>query len=129
MGARVLSGEVVEVFPARAGDLRVGDVVAFVGDDGRVVAHRLIRVEPGLRFITRRDAPGAPDPMWGPNALVGVVSRDGRIGRWIAHWPRLAIPLGAALRVKRVWDLPSAVLAAATALTIQIVRWRRRRGY
>lgn len=126
MAPRLLSGECVRLAAGGAEELQVGDVVAFIGPDRLVVAHRLIRIDPGPLFRTRGDRPGDLDEPWGPEVLVGLVSRDGALGRWIARWPRLALPLGAALRVSRARDLPSAALAAAIALAIQLVRWRRR---
>jgi hypothetical protein len=130
MGARVLSGETVAVSTVRPEELEMGDVVAFLDHSGTVVAHRLIRVELGrgrALFRTRGDGASEPDEPWEVEALVGRVSRDGALGRAIARWPRLAIPLGTVLRVRRLWDLPAAVLAVAIALAIQLVRFSRRR--
>jgi hypothetical protein len=126
MSARLLDGDRVVLSATPPEELSVGDVVAFVGHDRQVVAHRLVRIEPGPRFLTRGDGSAELDAEWGPEALVGRISRDGHLGRWIARWPRLALPLGATLRVRRAWNLPSAVLAAAIALAIQLIRWRRR---
>jgi hypothetical protein len=130
MSARLLSGERVPLSRARVDELEVGDVVAFVATNGEVVAHRLTRFERGTdqpRFWTRGDGAAEPDEPFEAEALVGRVSRDGALGRAIVRWPRLALPLGAALRVRRAWDLPSALLAAVIALTIQLVRISRRR--
>lgn len=130
MGARLLSGERIALAPARIEELEVGDVVAFVDASGAVVAHRLVRIDrgpDGPRFVARGDGAAELDEPFGPEALVGRVSRDGALGRAIAGWPRLAVPLGAALRVRRAWDLPSAAIALAAALTIQLVRFSRRR--
>jgi hypothetical protein len=129
MAAHVLSGERIPVSPARAAGLAVGDVVAFVDADGAVVAHRLVRVEPrtdGARFWTRGDGVAEWDEPFGSDAVVGLVSRDGALGRAIVRWPRLAVPLGVALRVRGAWDLPAAFLAGLIALAIQLVRFSRR---
>jgi hypothetical protein len=126
MGARLLSGETIRLGHAAPDELAVGDVVAFVGATGEVVAHRIVRIDPGPRFWTRGDGSPELDSPWGADQLVGRISRDGRLGRAIARWPRLAVPLGAALRVRRAWDFPSAALTLAIVVTMRVARcWRR----
>ncbi len=126
MGTRVLSGEAVRLGHVAPDELEVCDVVAFVDAAGQVVAHRIVRIGPGARFWTRGDGSPELDAPWGAEQLVGRISRDGRLGRAIAAWPRLAVPLGAALRVRRAWDLPAAGLTLAIVLAIRLAwRWRR----
>jgi phage repressor protein C with HTH and peptisase S24 domain len=64
-------GSTVRVFPARAADVRLGDVV-LVDFDGLLVAHRLIRARNG-RIVTRGDATPHADREMPAEAIVGKV--------------------------------------------------------
>lgn len=74
MAPAIPSGARVSVRPARR--YLPGDVVAFLGRDGRLRVHRLLGACPtrrGLRFLTRGDAAPARDPAIAPADLLGRV--------------------------------------------------------
>jgi hypothetical protein len=116
-------GERLTIRPAT--NLRVGDVVAAIGADGLLHAHRVVRVT-GERLWTRGDASRWPDPPIGRSEVLGLVARGGAAGAAIARWPALAPLLGALTRVRSVSDVPGAVGGLGWALAIRVVRGRRR---
>jgi phage repressor protein C with HTH and peptisase S24 domain len=68
-------GATVRVWPARAEDVRVGDVV-LVDVDGSLVAHRLIQARDG-RIVTRGDSMPDADTPLPATAIVGRVEVPG----------------------------------------------------
>jgi hypothetical protein len=64
-------GSTVRVLPARAEDVRVGDVV-LVDVDGQLVAHRLIQAR-ARRIVTRGDSMPEADAPLPATAIVGRV--------------------------------------------------------
>jgi hypothetical protein len=115
-------GESLTIRPVE--NLRVGDVVAAIGADGVLHAHRVVRVT-RERLWTRGDATGWPDPPIARSAVIGLVARGGAAGATIARWPALAPLLGALTRVRSVGDVPVAAGALARALAIRMVRVAR----
>lgn len=75
----ILPGAVLEVAPVESAACRVGQILLFQSGGGRVLAHRLERIEAmeggGRRYVTRGDNCVEPDPAWGDEALLGVVTR------------------------------------------------------
>ena len=67
----IAPGGLLRIEPARAGDVRVGDVVA-VDFGGRLVCHRLVR-KSADRIVTRGDDCPADDDALPPDAIVGRV--------------------------------------------------------
>ncbi len=72
-------GAVLEVEPVESDTCRAGQILLFQSDGGRVLAHRLVRIETtndgDRRYITRGDNCFEEDPVWGDDALLGVVIR------------------------------------------------------
>jgi len=64
-------GATIRVWPARAEDVRVGDVV-LVDIDGQLVAHRLIQARAG-RIVTRGDDMVEADAPLPATAIIGRV--------------------------------------------------------
>ena len=65
-------GDLVRVRPARAGDVRAGDVVIFDDGDGQLVCHRLVYATRD-RVLTRGDDAVAYDSPLPPDAIIGRV--------------------------------------------------------
>ncbi|MCK9459445.1 MAG: S24/S26 family peptidase [Proteobacteria bacterium] len=76
MSPGIRPGDVLVVETASLEALNVGDVIVYLGDGGREVAHRLIRREGGggtPRMIARADVPGAREEVVTPGDLIGRV--------------------------------------------------------
>ena len=65
-------GDVVRVRPARAADVRPGDVVVFDAGDDQLVCHRLVYAS-GARVVTRGDDCPSADAPISADAIVGRV--------------------------------------------------------
>jgi len=79
-------GDLVVIAPAEPEDLVPGDVVAYIGEDGSLVVHRLVAVtrEGGrLVLMTKGDANPATDPPFTEERLVGKI---------VARVPYLGLP-------------------------------------
>jgi signal peptidase I len=66
-------------------ELSVGDVVVYLGEHGRKVAHRVVGVEghgEDAVLVTRSDAPGARDEMVARTELIGRVIGVERASPW-----------------------------------------------
>jgi len=70
--------------------LEPGDLVAFLGPDGRICTHRVTGIEDG-KILTRGDAAPAADPPLSPHEILGVVTHVQRGRRSFA--PRRVPPL------------------------------------
>ena len=106
------------------GSPRLGDVVAFL-QDGRVLLHRLVATDPGLR-LTRGDAVAVPDAPLGDDPPFACVVALQRGGEWVeppAHLAsrRQALVLGICRTAARVDP-------RAGRLVIALLRRLRRRG-
>lgn len=117
MQPTIANGAALLTVPRAAEDVRLGDVVSFVGDDGRRVTHRVVDVDESAGEITTRgDANSVDDatPYTGESVDLVVFDVPGA---------------GVALRATRLvltnpWIIAGGVLAIALALP-----WRRpRRG-
>lgn len=125
-------GTELEVEPLGGRLPEVGEIAVGVRA-GRVVAHRVVRVEgsgTGARIVTRGDAHDREDAPWSPSELVGVARRAiacglpvrldhpaaAAFGRAVARHPRVTAALrrGLALPAARLGRL-AAVLAARAA--------------
>lgn len=128
MRPSLLPGAWVELTSITASEYGIGDVLALLGPDGQIVAHRLVRIEKldgQGRLWTRGDGSPHLDPMWTTYEVVGRVSRGGRLGRAIARYPRLAGVLGAVGLVHTSDDIPTALNRAlrwSTGRLSQLVR-------
>jgi hypothetical protein len=74
MRPRLQDGAIVDLTPASV--YWPGDVVAFVGEAGRLVAHRVIGYRPGrrgLRLWTQADTAPRPDTPVAPRLVLGRV--------------------------------------------------------
>jgi len=131
-------GTELEVEPLGDRLPRVGEIVVGVRE-GRVVAHRVVRVEgwgAETRVVTRGDAHDAEDAPWPPAELVGVAHRAvlgpwsvrldhpaaAALGRAVAIHPRATAALrrGLAQPAARLGRL-AAVLAARAATAAGLV--------
>ena len=75
----IQDGEIVDVSPARAADIRIGDVLLCrIGTT--VVAHRVVRLEgtPTARIVLRGDAAFADDEPIAPREVLGLVIATAR---------------------------------------------------
>ncbi|MBV8463838.1 MAG: S24 family peptidase [Acidimicrobiales bacterium] len=80
MDRTIVSGDQVRIGPeARP---RWGSVWAYCGPDGAILVHRFIGRRPG-GLLFQGDGRGAPDPLVGPDVLIGRVTAvrtpDGRV--------------------------------------------------
>jgi hypothetical protein len=125
-------GTTLEVSPLDGRHPRVGEIVVGVRH-GRVIAHRVVRIEDpcsGLLVVTRGDAFDVDDAPWRPEELLGVVRqatilgvdvrlddpRLAALGRWIATHPEaVALVRRAARPLARLGR--AAAAAAALAAT------------
>ena len=128
MQPAVRPGAWVELTEITASEYAIGDVLALLGPDGHIVAHRLVRIEQcdgQARLWTRGDGSPEPDPVWTTYQVVGRVTRGGRLGRAIARYPQLAGILGAVGLVRTSDDIPIALNRAlrwSTGRLSQLVR-------
>jgi hypothetical protein len=75
-------GDLLEISSMAAGDIRSGDCIAFRGDNGRTVAHRVVSAHGSM--ITRGDAlPVIDEETILPEHVLGKVVRICRLGRAI----------------------------------------------
>ena len=86
MAPAIPPGSLIAVVPLR-GEPQPGDVVAYRGDGGRVIVHRVLRRE-GSGIVTRGDANDRDDPVpVSPAELIGRVCRVspllGRLLIWV----------------------------------------------
>jgi hypothetical protein len=91
-------GDWVSLLPARAADLRPGDVIAFTRD-GRVIVHRVVSQAQGATgpaWITRGDGQNHADLPMLPAELLGIVTSFRRFGRLGADRPIAGSPSCAA---------------------------------
>ena len=95
MEPSLVPGDIVVTAPVDPSEVRVGDVVAWVDPERRIVViHRVVEVREGPRglvFVTKGDANEVPDDPFGERQLVGRV---------VLRLPRLGLPylvLGEAL--------------------------------
>lgn len=72
-------GDVALVTPARAGEVRVGDVVCYETTPGRLFLHRAV-TRRGARIVTKGDALPSADVI-SPRQILGTVSAIERRGR------------------------------------------------
>ena len=129
MQPSLLRGAWVELATIAASEYAIGDVLALLGPDGQIVAHRLVRIEKldgQARLWTRGDGSPAPDPVWTTYHVVGRVSRGGRLGRAIARYPGLAGILGAIGLVRTSDDIPVALDRALRWSTGRLSQLARR---
>ncbi len=80
-------GDQLTIEPISSVSLQLGDLVAFIGPDGRLCTHRVVGFDAG-HPVTRGDAAPAPDGPLAPHQLVGIVSRVQRAARSFAP-PRI----------------------------------------
>jgi signal peptidase I len=88
MSPFIKDGDVLIVSPLPAGASRVGDVVAFLRADKRVVVHRVVSASPS-GYVMRGDGVPAEDERVPPSSLLGAVTHVERNGRPV----RLGAPL------------------------------------
>lgn len=115
----IRDGDVLDVRPVGARRLRRGDVVLFRDGEGRLLAHRVVRVGPA-GLVVQGDALVWPDGPVGYDQLLGRVSaieRDGKQipveGRW-RRWSALLF-LGFR-RARRAYSLSSAAHETSAGL-------------
>src|SRR5689334_15269380 len=72
MWPTIRDGAVLRIEPCPAARLRSGDLGAFVGPDGRLVVHRLVRTLTGGHLEFRGDGLDAPDAPVAPGDVLGV---------------------------------------------------------
>jgi signal peptidase I len=87
----IWSGDTLVVDRVRAGQIQMGDI-ALVGRDGRLCAHRVVRLPEGPEnqyWITQGDALPTPDRPVVENEFLGRVTEVFRAGRCIALSPNL----------------------------------------
>lgn len=124
-------GDQVTLQPYGADLPRVGDVVAYQASGGRVVIHRVVRVEPN-QLITRGDNCPQEDPPVLLEQLLGRVTTLTRFGQRSRVWgDRAGRLLGSALRRANPWSRrvrswlgPSYRAAAATGVVQRLARGR-----
>ena len=78
----IRSGDLVEIQPVAADELRPGQVLLCRLRDGRLVVHRLVRVEPS-GLILQGDARLVPDGRLLPDQVLGRMTGLGREGQWL----------------------------------------------
>ncbi len=77
MSPFVLRGGHIYVVKVNNADIRVGDIICYLGEDAPVIAHRVVSVEQeggDTLFLTRGDARGEVT-LVRPREVVGVVRR------------------------------------------------------
>lgn len=79
MSPFVRSGDVIVVSPRPAAAIRLGDVVAFLRGEKRLVVHRVVRRR-GDGFLTRGDASPRADGRVAGGEILGAVERVTRTG-------------------------------------------------
>jgi len=87
----IWSGDMLVVDRVRAGQIQIGDI-AVVGRDGRLCAHRVVRLPEGIKnqnWTTQGDALPTPDRPFDENEFLGRVTEVFRAGRCIALSPNL----------------------------------------
>lgn len=87
----IWSGDMLVVDRVRAGQIQIGDI-AVVGRDGRLCAHRVVRLPERTKnqnWITQGDALPTPDRPFVENEFLGRVTEVFRAGRCIALSPNL----------------------------------------
>jgi hypothetical protein len=75
MRPTLLDGDRVQLVPAGATEVRVGDLIVWQGEDGRPIMHRLVGWWPvgGWRLLTMGDACRRLDPPASPDRVIGRV--------------------------------------------------------
>lgn len=104
----VRDGDVLLVQPVAPAAVRTGDVVLCSSAVGRVVAHRVIRVEDGpedRRFTVQGDAVARPDGKFPPAQLYGRVVAIERGETCIAMDRPVMRLLGRAAALRSAWSL------------------------
>lgn len=78
------NGDILVVEPSNGAQAHIGDVIFYHRPDGRLIAHRLIRIQnqgDSVALITQGDSLRCPDPPLRPEQVLGrviAVERDGR---------------------------------------------------
>ncbi|TAK25471.1 MAG: hypothetical protein EPO26_03640 [Chloroflexota bacterium] len=83
-------GAPLPIEPGGGAQCEVGDIVAIIGPNGAMMAHRLIAISNRFAWTRGDDAPW-PDPPIPREAIVGRIAHGGRRGRLIARLPVLAL--------------------------------------
>ncbi len=109
-------GDLVVVVKAAPGDVKPGDIVAYLSEDGSIVVHRLVKTEKRgniLLMVTRGDANRASDPPWDSDRLLGrVVAVVPRVGEpLLLLYATLGGPAASAVTVAAVSAIASSLAA------------------
>ena len=122
MRPMVREGDLLEIQPADPSSIQRGEIVLCLLEDGRVVIHRVVRIDRranGLRFLVQGDQALEPDGWVEADSVLGrlvELERDGkRISMQNVH-TRLLGKL-AALRLR--WKLNRTSLGHRAALTLK----------
>jgi hypothetical protein len=96
MRPSIRDGDILEIQPVDAGAICRGDVVLCRAGEGRLFAHRVIRVtrmDGRMMVATQGDALACPDGLFAPEQVLGravAVEREGRRARLDTLWQRLS---------------------------------------
>ncbi|MBU0494840.1 MAG: S24/S26 family peptidase [Chloroflexi bacterium] len=115
----IRDGDVLEVQPADASDIRRGDVILFLTMGDRVVAHRVIWASKDA-LMTQGDALARPDGRIGPEQVLGRVVAVERGGQ------RIRLDVGRQRWLGRLWLAFSPVSRWSYRLLAGV--WRRVRS-